>query len=99
MPYQTERDPNPAAPLPEGLEREFLAMVARHVPPEVAVTTESTVTGDLGLDSLTIMELFAEVEDRFGVAIADERLLELRTVGEVLRLIASEMRARGGRGP
>ncbi len=94
----TGRDPHPAAPPPE-LEREFLALVSRHVPPGVTVSTESTVAGDLGLDSLTIMELIAEVEERFGVSIADERLLELRTVGDVLRVIDAEMRARGGRTP
>lgn len=96
MAAKPERDPGPT-PSPE-LEREFLAMVTRHVPPGVEVTTASTVTGDLALDSLTIMELFAEVEERFGVAIADERLLELRTVGDVLRLVAGELRARGGAG-
>jgi acyl carrier protein len=74
-------------------------MVARHAPPDVVVTAESTVTGDLGLDSLTIMELFAEIEERFGVAIADDRLLELRTVGDVLRLLQAEVRARGGAKP
>ncbi|HEU4412069.1 MAG TPA: acyl carrier protein [Polyangiaceae bacterium] len=94
MAAEPERD-DPAAPTPE-LEREFLALVARHVPAGLEISTESTVAGDLGLDSLTIMELFAEVEERFGVAIADDRLMELRTVGDVLRLIAAELRARGG---
>jgi acyl carrier protein len=94
MAAEPERD-DPTAPSPE-LEREFLALVARHVPAGLEVSTESTVTGDLGLDSLTVMELIAEVEERFGIAIADERLMEMRTVGDVLRLIASEIRARGG---
>jgi acyl carrier protein len=97
MATEPERD-DPNAPSPE-LEREFMALVARHAPAGLEVTPESTVTGDLGLDSLTIMELIAEVEERFGIAIADERLMELRTVGDVLRLIAGEIRARGGARP
>lgn len=95
MATKPQSDADTAVPSPE-LEREFLALVARHVTPGLAISTESTVAGDLGLDSLTIMELLAEVEDLYGVAIADERLPELRTVGDVLRVLAGELRARQG---
>ena len=42
-----------------------------HVPAE-SITLSSRLTEDLGVDSLTAVELLIEIEDRFGVIVADE---------------------------
>lgn len=41
----------------------------------------------LGYDSLALMEVAARIEREFGVRIADERIVELRSPREVLDLV------------
>jgi acyl carrier protein len=56
--------------------------------PAEAITDSSRLTEDLGVDSLTAMELLMEVEDRFGVIVTDEEAGQLSTVGDAVEFIA-----------
>jgi acyl carrier protein len=42
---------------------------------------------DLDVDSLDLVELVKALEDRFGVAIVDGRLKEIKTVGDAISLV------------
>jgi len=42
---------------------------------------------DLDVDSLDLVELVKALEDRFGVAIVDGRLKEIKTVGDAIALV------------
>jgi acyl carrier protein len=42
---------------------------------------------DLAVDSLDLVELVKALEDRFGVAIVDGRLKEIKTVGDAITLV------------
>lgn len=41
----------------------------------------------LGCDSVTLLDVIAALEDRLGVDLSDESLLEARTVGDLVRLL------------
>jgi acyl carrier protein len=47
--------------------------------------------GDLGLDSLTMMEIVMLAEDVFPISISNDELRGLRTVGDVERFIACKL--------
>jgi acyl carrier protein len=49
---------------------------------------------DLDVDSLDLVELVKALEDRFGVAIVDGRLKEIKTVGDAISLVR-ELAAEG----
>lgn len=49
------------------------------------------LTVDLGIDSLTLMELVMVMEEVFRVTIPNEDLSNLRTVGDVLSMIESRV--------
>ena len=52
--------------------------------------TESTdIVSDLGADSLDVVELLMSLEDEYGVSIEDEKVAELKTVGDVVRCVES----------
>ena len=60
--------------------------------PEVdvsSVTPETRLIEDLNFDSLSMMMLAMDLEDRFGVSF-DEDTLEFRTVQDVLNYIESK---------
>ena len=58
-----------------------------------AVAPEKSLAGDLGVDSMTMLEAVVALEDRFGVLIPDDAWATFTSVGE---LAAHLERARTG---
>ncbi|MFI1801703.1 acyl carrier protein [Streptomyces sp. NPDC020379] len=52
------------------------------------VTTEKSLSDDLDIDSLSIVEITVAVEDRFAVSFPDGQVAELRTVGDLVSYVA-----------
>ena len=48
------------------------------------VTPEKSFTGDLGVDSVTMLEAVVALEDRFGLLIADDDWSQFSTVGDLV---------------
>lgn len=48
------------------------------------ITREARFREDLGADSLDLVEMIMEFEERFGQTISDEEAQQLRTVGDVV---------------
>ena len=59
----------------------------------VDVTADSNIGQDLGIDSLTLMNIVMELEDVFELSIPLDRLADVETVGDLAALI-NELRAR-----
>lgn len=51
------------------------------------VTLDKSFTDDLDIDSLSMVEIAVQTEDKYGVKIPDEDLAGLRTVGDVVSYI------------
>lgn len=51
------------------------------------VTLESDIIKDLGLDSLDIVTLIMAVEDEYGFTADDGEIVNLKTVGDVVKYI------------
>ena len=54
-------------------------------PSEIGIGT--SFVDDLGIDSLSMVEIAVQTEDKYNVKIPDEDLLGLRTVGDVVEYI------------
>ncbi len=54
---------------------------------EDEVTMEATMQGDLGADSLDLVDLVMNVEEEFGVKVADEDLENIKTIGDIVDYI------------
>lgn len=48
-----------------------------------AITMEARLTEDLNADSLDAVELNMALEEKFGTAIPDDKLAEMKTVGDI----------------
>ncbi len=53
------------------------------------VTSEKSFVDDLDIDSLSMVEIAVQAEDKFGVKIPDDQLAELKTVADAVNYIAS----------
>lgn len=51
---------------------------------EASVTLETSFVDDLDVDSLTLIELVAEFEDEFDIEIDEDKLEDIKTVGDVV---------------
>jgi len=51
------------------------------------VTADKSFTDDLDIDSLSMVEIAVQAEDKFGVKIPDDELANLRTVGDAVAYI------------
>ncbi|MDE6727131.1 MAG: acyl carrier protein [Oscillospiraceae bacterium] len=51
------------------------------------ITLESKFIDDLGFNSFDFMSLLGEVEDKYGVRVNEEEILDLATVGDAVNYI------------
>jgi acyl carrier protein len=77
----------------DAIRSELLEVFKPHVQDGVALADSSHLVADLGIDSLGVMELVADLEDKFSLTIPDEALREVETVADVVAAI--EVRLRG----
>ena len=59
-----------------------------------AVTPDTNIARDLGLDSLAVMNFVMQLEDRFDVSIPMDRLAEIQTVNDLAAAVA-DLKGRG----
>ena len=57
---------------------------------EELVTLEATLAEDLGADSLDAVELNMALEDGLGVSIPDEKMAEMKTVGDIVKYLEEQ---------
>ena len=78
--------PIPAsAPIEDGVFDVLKSVSRRPIEP----TLDSDLVADLGFDSLQVLELIAELEDRFDISIPLNDVPTTRTVGQVVTQVAS----------
>ena len=55
--------------------------------PAADVQLDKSFTDDLDIDSLSMVEIAVQAEDKFGVKIPDDELANLKTVGDAVSYI------------
>jgi acyl carrier protein len=72
----------------------FASLISQIVSIEIdpaALSRDTTLAGDLMLDSISLISLMALTEEHFGVSFAEhaEKVANLRTIGDAVDLIES----------
>lgn len=67
----------------------------KHRQTQANVDESTQIVADLGIDSLGVMEVLAEVEDTYKLLIPDEALKNIETVGDVVNAIVERLSADG----
>jgi acyl carrier protein len=62
-------------------------ILSSHVDIDRAIVASDHIQNDLGLDSLGVMEVVADIEDRFEVNIPTDTLSSINTVGDVAKAL------------
>ena len=69
-----------------------LSLVKKIIAEQLCISTDdikddANIIDDLGADSLDVVELLMTFEDEFKVSIPDEKLEELKTLPQIVKLI------------
>ena len=54
---------------------------------EDRVTMDSNLVGDLGADSLDVIDLAMSIEDEFDIEVPDDEIEKIKTVGDIVRFV------------
>ncbi len=64
------------------------SMIAKQLRVDVSkVTREARLVEDLKADSANVMVMIMDLEDKFGIMVEDEVIVQLKTVGDVVDYI------------
>lgn len=66
-----------------------IARVRTLVPPGTEVGPQSSIMGDLGLDSLTVMNFVMWLEDAFDISVPMDRLVDVETIADLAQVLQS----------
>jgi acyl carrier protein len=69
-------------------------ILQKHVDGDRTIRPNDHIQNDLGLDSLGVMELVADVEDAFSVSIPNEVLTDIATVEDIAKALVKLQSAR-----
>jgi len=76
------------------LTEELVELVAGQLGVERAeVVADARILDDLGADSLDVVELVMALEEAFGIAVPDEAIERLHTLGDVQRYVEGSVRS------
>jgi acyl carrier protein len=80
----------------EEVEKKIKEVVARiyRVDPS-KLTPQTRFIEDLGADSVTTIELVAEIEDAFKIQVPDEDVEKNQTIGQAIQYVIDKLKAEG----
>jgi acyl carrier protein len=70
-------------------------VIQEHADTNADITEATELVADLGIDSLGVMEVVADIEDQFEMTIADADLRDVATLGDVVRAIEGRLKVDG----
>jgi acyl carrier protein len=79
----------------DNVRAEVKAILGPHAQAGAELTESSHLVADLGIDSLGVMEVVADLEDKFKLRIPDEALREVNTVADVAKAIETRLQREG----
>lgn len=66
------------------------AILVKHLKVDPSTITEKTnLKEDLGADSLDLVEIVMEMEEKFGISIPDSDISKVKTIGDAIAYIES----------
>jgi acyl carrier protein len=74
----------------EAIASQVEEIVREHVGADEALTPEIHLQDDLAIDSLERVELGIKLEKTFGVALANEKIRSVVTLGDFIQLVARQ---------
>jgi acyl carrier protein len=79
----------------KAVESKVVEVFTKHRQSAVDVEMSTRIVADLGIDSLGVMEVLADLEDEYKLLIPDAALRQLETVGDIITAIVERLEQAG----
>lgn len=72
------------------MDQRFIAILKNigELSDDVAVSADSRLQEDIGIDSLKLIDIVLQLEDEFGVSLNEDALAQAKTVGDLWGAVA-----------
>ena len=74
------------------LEQEIISVISEEGEIDKAEITPDSNLYDLGIDSLSSLEILVALEEKYGITIKQNRLRNVNSVREIIRVVSSELK-------
>lgn len=75
----------------ESITAELLGLLSVYNKDNIALTPQTNLTSELNIDSVEVMNLIMEVEDRFNISIPINLVADVQTVEDLARLVGKQL--------
>jgi len=72
---------------PSDIESNLMALLKSKLGVEQTLSPATGLIGDLGLESIQVIEFLCEVEDHFDLAIDEDSLADVHTIADLARVV------------
>ncbi|MGE5441692.1 MAG: acyl carrier protein [Bacteroidota bacterium] len=69
-------------------------ILQQHNPRNIPLQPETKITSELNIDSVEVMDLVMEIEQRFDIDIPISMLSDVETIGDLANVVATRVRDR-----
>ncbi|MBK8959606.1 MAG: acyl carrier protein [Proteobacteria bacterium] len=69
------------------VEEQLMGLLAKSLDADTALSPDTNLVGDLGLESIQVIEYLCEVEDHFDLAIDEATLADVQTIADLAGVI------------
>jgi acyl carrier protein len=78
----------------EGIMDAVCEILQQHNPRSIPLRPETKITSELNIDSVEVMDLVMEIEQRFDIDIPISMLSDVETIGDLASVVATRVRDR-----
>ncbi|MCC6709154.1 MAG: acyl carrier protein [Gammaproteobacteria bacterium] len=75
------------------VEEQLMALLSKSLDAGTALSPQTNLVGDLGLESIQVIEYLCEVEDHFDLAIDEGKLADVQTIADLACVIKNLQRS------
>lgn len=75
------------------VEEQLMGLLRKNLDADAPLSPETHLVGDLGLESIQVIEYLCEVEDHFDLAIDEGTLADVQTIGDLAAVIKKLQRS------
>jgi acyl carrier protein len=69
-------------------------LLQQHNPRNILLRSETKITSELNIDSVEVMDLVMEIEQRFDIDIPISMLSDVETIGDLAEIVATRVKDR-----
>ena len=69
-------------------------LLQQHNPRDISLRPETKITSELNVDSVEVMDLVMEIEQKFDIDIPISMLSDVETIGDLASIVATRVRDR-----